>query len=140
MILHYLLHAQDTPLSGRLISLKEVPNGGMLFYPAFQKEAIFTCVETFSCDFAGFYQTAEKFGGERTKRGDAAVCLPAFPKVPVTLILWEGDEELPASGTILFDASVDAFLPVEDIIGLGSYCVHVLVKAYRDPHRKGAMW
>jgi hypothetical protein len=112
----------------------------MLFYPAFQKEAITLLIENFAGDLPGFLKVTEQLGGVPVQRGHAGVCLPAFPKVPVTLVLWEGDEELPASGTILFDASVDAFLPVEDIIGLGSYCVHKLIKQYRDPKRRGAMW
>jgi hypothetical protein len=30
--------------------------------------------------------------------------------VPITFVLWRGDEELPAEGSVLFDASVADYL------------------------------
>jgi len=35
--------------------------------------------------------------------------------VPITFVLWRGDEEIPPSGNVLFDASIPSYLPVEDI-------------------------
>jgi hypothetical protein len=35
LILHYLIHAQPKPLTGRAVSFKEVPNGGAIYYTTF---------------------------------------------------------------------------------------------------------
>jgi hypothetical protein len=39
--------------------------------------------------------------------------------VPLQYVLWEGDEEFPLSVQLLFDASVDHYLSLEDIVVLG---------------------
>ena len=36
---------------------------------------------------------------------------PVLPRIPVQLILWQGDEELPPESTILFDATISDYLP-----------------------------
>ena len=51
--------------------------------------------------------------------GDASFILPAMPRIPLQYILWEGDDEFPPSVQLLFDSSVDRYLPLEDIVVLG---------------------
>ncbi len=60
-----------------------------------------------------------KSGGEPVEIGDASFVLRAFPRVPLQYVLWEGDEEFPPSVQLLFDASVDHYLTLEDIVVLG---------------------
>jgi hypothetical protein len=36
-----------------------------------------------------------------------------LPRVPVTLILWFGDEEFPARADLLFDSSVELQAPLD---------------------------
>jgi hypothetical protein len=45
--------------------------------------------------------------------------IQAFPYLPEQYVLWEGDEEFPPSVQVLFDASVDHYLSLEDIVVLG---------------------
>lgn len=61
--------------------------------------------------------------------GDASVLIWAFPRVPIGLVLWKGDEEFPPAGNILFDSSIPAYLPVEDIVVLTETVVWKLIKA-----------
>ncbi|MEA3358683.1 MAG: DUF3786 domain-containing protein [Thermodesulfobacteriota bacterium] len=49
------------------------------------------------------------------KLGDAAICLPVFPRVPVILILWEKDDEFPAEVNVNFDATISKHLPLDCI-------------------------
>jgi hypothetical protein len=51
--------------------------------------------------------------------GDASFILRAFPRVPLQYVLWEDDEEFPPSAQLLFDACVDHYLSLEDIVVLG---------------------
>ena len=66
-----------------------------------------------------FKETGIKSGGNPVGVGDASFILKAFPYVPLQYVLWEGDEEFPPSVQVLFDASVDHYLTLEDIVVLG---------------------
>jgi hypothetical protein len=57
-----------------------------------------------------------------------AATIKAFPRVPLTVVLWKGDEEFPAAASILFDSSITDYLPVEDIIELSETTVWRLVR------------
>jgi hypothetical protein len=133
LILHYLIHAQPKALSGRSISFKEVPNGGAIYYPTFKKRAIDPLVGAFSGDFPGFAKASAALCGSAESLGDAAVTLYAFPFVPITYVIWRGDEEVSAAGTVLFAASVAHFLPVEDIVVAAGLGVYKLIKARSKP-------
>jgi hypothetical protein len=128
-MLHYLINAQPKPLSGKSISFKEVPNGGSIYYSTFKKRAIDPLVKTFSEDLQGFREAAALLEGSAESFGDASTTINAFPFVPVTYVLWQGDEEVSPSGTILFDASVSSFLPVEDIVLAASFGAYKLIGA-----------
>lgn len=128
LIAHYLLKAGIKPLSGKMISFKEIPGGGAIYYQTFQKRAILPLVKTFSNNLNGLYLAAEKLGGTRETYGHASVTIKVFPLVPVTYVVWQGDDEIPASGTILFDDTVTSFLPGEDIVLAASFGVYELMK------------
>ncbi|MEE8541956.1 MAG: DUF3786 domain-containing protein, partial [Desulfobacterales bacterium] len=51
-----------------------------------------------------------------------------FPRVPVQLIVWEGDDEFPAAANILFDQTVGAILSPEDIAWLAGMIVYRMIK------------
>lgn len=67
--------------------------------------------------------------GTKRSKGNASVELLLFPKVPVTVIVWRGDEEVPASSTILFDRSIGGIFPTEDVAVAGSFIVEKLISA-----------
>ena len=50
--------------------------------------------------------TIEKLGACRVAYGDVAVAINAFSRVPVTIVLWEGDEELPSQENMLFHTAI----------------------------------
>lgn len=129
LMLHYLIHAEPKPLTGKSISFKEVPNGGSIYYSTFKKRAIDPLVRTFSEKLQSFREASSVLGGSTEGYGDASTTISAFPYVPVTYVLWQGDEEVPSSGTILFDSSVQYFLPVEDIVLAASFGAYKLIGA-----------
>jgi hypothetical protein len=129
LILHYLSFFQaSAKVAGKWVSLKEIPNGGMLFYPAFHKEAICGLIRAYGRQVGVFPECAARIGGQPVKFGDVAACFPVFPKAPMCVALWEGDEEVPANATILYDPSIEYFLHIESIIGLGYYLAKRLIK------------
>jgi hypothetical protein len=52
--------------------------------------------------------------------------------VPVTLVLWGGDEEFPARGNILFDDTISGYLSTYDITVLCDAIVWRLVRFLRE--------
>ncbi|MCL6560367.1 MAG: DUF3786 domain-containing protein, partial [Firmicutes bacterium] len=54
---------------------------------------------------------------------------PFFPLVPVTYVLWLGDDEFPASGTVLFDSTASTHLATEDYAFIAGMGVFELKKA-----------
>jgi hypothetical protein len=137
LIIHYLIFAGPQPLSGESVSFREIPGGGSIYYSNFQKRAIDPLVKAFGNQPAAFATAAGALGGVPEKYGTVSSTLLAFPLVPVTYVLWRGDAELPASGSILFDASVAGFLPVEDIVLAGSAGVYKLIGQSRPEHTGG---
>ncbi len=125
LILHYLTQTGKVEGQGKLISYKEIP-GGSIYIGPFTNRAIRPLVQLFGDDPQRLLTVAQTLGGEAVKHGDAAVTLRVFPRIPVTLVLWAGDEEFPATGNILFDASAAQILPAEDYAVLASFMVATL--------------
>jgi hypothetical protein len=128
LILHYLINAGSRPLTGKMISFKEIPGAGKIYYQTFYKRSIEPLIKTFSNNFEAFINAVEKLNGEKEKYGHISATIKIFPMVPVTYVLWEGDDEVDASGTILFDESVTSFLPEEDIICAASFGVYEMIR------------
>jgi hypothetical protein len=51
-----------------------------------------------------------------------------LPRIPLTLVLWTGDEEFAPEATVLFDKSVRSYLPPEDIAMLSGMVVYRLIR------------
>jgi len=132
LILHYLLHAKPSPLTGRAISFMEIPGGGAIYCPSFKLRAIDPMVAAFASHPDRFAKAASRFGGVPEPLGDQSFTLNALPLVPITYVVWAGDDEVPSAGTILFDASAGAFLPVEDLVLAASFGTYRLVGAAKE--------
>jgi hypothetical protein len=122
IMLNYLAYARSPQESAKKwVSLKEIPNGGSLFYPAFYKNSIVGLIKAFGHQSKQLLACAAALGGEPTSFGDASAIFQAFPEIPLCVIVWEGDEEVRANATILFEPSIEHLLHTESIIGLGVY-------------------
>jgi hypothetical protein len=122
VILHYILEADGFPPSKRFITYGEIP-GGMTYAGVFRRRVILPFINAFGQDVEGFKKAAEVLNGVPALLGDIAYTIQVFPKVSVTLVLWAGDEEFPPAGKMLFDASIDHYLPLEDVVVMGEMVV-----------------
>jgi len=118
LLLHYLIRADGNPLTGRWVAYKDIP-GGLLYAGVFARRVTEPLQRRFGKSASSFRETGIKSGGEPVGIGDASIVLRAFPRVPLQYVLWEGDEEFPPSAQLLFDACVDHYLSLEDIVVLG---------------------
>lgn len=126
LILHYLTGPAPS-LQGKWISFKELP-GGLLYQQPFYGRSILPLVRTFGQAPSFLLKVGRALGGQAVQLGDAAVELYPFPGVPVRLVIWTGDDEIPPGGTILFDNTAGTIMATEDIAVLAEY----LVKRLRD--------
>jgi len=127
LILHYFTLAKDTPATGVLITYKQLP-GGISYFPAFSQRAIAPFVNHFGKNPELLIKVAAKLGGREVDYGDVSVTVNAFDHVPITLVLWRGDEELAPNGNILFDANISDYLSTEDVTVLTETIIWKLVK------------
>jgi hypothetical protein len=118
LLLHYLIRADGNPLTGKWVAYKDIP-GGLLYAGVFARRVTEPLQRKFGKSGESFREAGIKSGGEPVEIGDASFVLRAFPYVPLQYVLWEGDEEFPPSAQLLFDASVDHYLALEDIVVLG---------------------
>lgn len=134
LILHYLLQAKGTPLSNKMIGYKHLP-GGSVYFPTFSKRAIKPIVDHFGKEPTRLLDVAAAIGGRETAYGDVAVTIDAFRRVPITFVLWRGDEEFPADGNILFDSTVSDYLTTDDI---NAVCGNIAWKLVRQLRAAGS--
>jgi hypothetical protein len=128
LILHYFTGAKGTPPTGKSIAYKQL-QGGVSYFPAFSQRVIGPLVKNFGRGPDLLRKAAAKLGGCEADYGDLSVTINAFDQVPITLVLWKGDEEVAPNGNILFDANISDYLPTEDVAVLSETIVWKLVKS-----------
>ena len=131
ILLHYFTQAKGTPVSNKLISFKELPEGAG-YFPTFYKRAIKPLVIHFGNEPHRLPEMAKLLGGQEADYGDVSVTINALSRVPLTLVLWRGDAEFPPEGSIMFDRSISDYLPTEDIIVLCQTIAWRLVKLLKE--------
>jgi hypothetical protein len=127
LILHYFIGAKGTPATRKLIAYKQLL-GGVSYFPAFSQRAIAPLVRGFGKRPELLVEASSRLGGYKAVQGDVSVTVSAFERVPITLVLWRGDEEVAPNGTILFDANISNYLSTEDVTVLCEAMVRRLVE------------
>ncbi len=112
--LHYLNRAGGPSKTGVQITFQDL-KGGRVYYPAFLRRTIIPLLEVFGDDFEEFKRAGLCAGGTITPIGDYALSFQAFPFVSLIFALWKGDDEFPATGSVIFDSSIADYLSTEDI-------------------------
>jgi hypothetical protein len=109
-ILRYLIHAKDLPLSGRLVRPSDLP-GGDIFTKGTHILPLDKAAAYFSNCSNEFLLAGQSLGGTQRDYGNMSLSILPFPRVPVVLIIWSGDEEFPSTASLLFDSSCVSHLP-----------------------------
>lgn len=114
----YLVQASGLPLADKWISYLELPNGEHHYVP-FKLEAMVPLAKTFGYNLSAFKDAAQRIGGLEIKMGHLGYKIPALPRIPIAVALWEGDEEFPPSANVIFDASAKNYLTPAALYVLG---------------------
>ena len=114
LILHYLALAKGTASTNKLIPFRELP-GGVVYYPTFSKRTTEPLTQFFGKDPELLVKVSQRLGAQLSDMGDTGVIINAFPHVPITIILWHGDEEFPPQLNLLFEDNILDYLETEDV-------------------------
>jgi hypothetical protein len=114
LVMHYFTSATGAPLTGKVITYKEL-HDGINYYPTFHKRSIEPVVNRHKDEPQKLLDAGKRMGGVKADYGDGSVTIPAFPRVPLTYVVYKGDSEFPPDGNILFDSTITDYLPIEDI-------------------------
>lgn len=113
VLLHYLTQCSTRMPEGSKVAFGELPSGSIYIMP-FNNRSIKPLVAIFGSDPQKVVEAGLMMGGWRENMGDVAVTVPVLPKIPITFVLWEGDDEFQPSGNILFDVSAASHMHTED--------------------------
>ena len=111
-VLWYLVEAKDIQMTGELIIPSELP-GGEIFLKGTHVLPLDKITRRFDHKSAEFLQIANELGGLSAHYGDMAVRLFPFPRIPVVIAVWHGDDEVPATCSVLLDSSCALHLPTD---------------------------
>jgi hypothetical protein len=128
LALHYLAGCGPEVPKGILQPFNQA-EGGDAYYLAFKSRTIDRLAVEFGHDPGSLIRAGGTIGGMDVALGAAAMEIRVFPKVVVTLIVWEGDEEVPASANVLFDSTALGIHSTEDLAVIGSLTIGRLIKA-----------
>ncbi len=130
IILHYLIHASGNPVGAALVPYEDIP-GCRAYLPVFERRVVKPLVGAFGYSRDAFSEAGNALGGKEEEYGNASFTLSAFPRLPITFILWEGEEEFPPSVKVLFDQSIHTYLPLEDIVVVSKMATTRILKEAR---------
>ncbi len=126
-ILAYLINAQDLPVANELVKAETFPGGQFFFrgnhsLPTQKLEEVFgECPER-------LYRSTEKFDAKRCEFGDSSIELYILPRVPITIVIWRGDDEFGARASILFDRTAGAHLLLDALLAAVNLAVKAVIE------------
>lgn len=128
-LLHYLATADGALLTGRQITFAQCKDG-MIRGGGFDRDA-----EKLIREKLGTLPPEEL---KRRCLSLGAVLLPSnadlcagfyfMPNYPIWLKIWFADDEFPASGRLLLDASAEHYLSIEDAVTVGELLLNLLLQ------------
>ncbi|MGC8872893.1 MAG: DUF3786 domain-containing protein [Chloroflexia bacterium] len=128
LLLHYLLTSDGITPRGEWVSFRDLPDG-RVYYRAFREGSELRLLGRFGNDITGFCRAAEALGGKPLPLADHAFAFQVLPRLPMAVLLWEGDEEFSPEIRILFDTSAANYLPTEDLAVIARYLTGCLIRA-----------
>ena len=122
LLLRYLLLAHPTAPDGIYVSFRDMPGGDLYFQP-FQGRCIFRLLGKYGRRIDMFRCVLSSMGAEKINYADACYDVELFDGLSVRFILWEGDDEFPASAQILFSSNFRSAFETYDLAEIGGLCI-----------------
>ena len=124
LVLHYLL-ADDTSLDTREVSFGHFPEcRGYL--DVFRKRIIGRFLHTIGRTSEQFQQASERLNATRVSGPGTAYRFDVLPRVPITIVRHDGDEELGPDANVIYRADAERLLPTEDCVVVAELLLETL--------------
>lgn len=116
LILHYLAYSNGEKPKNDWINFYQIKDAS-LYLPVFNKRTI-NIIQLKVKSLDNFIEKCNFLGGERHDFTSSAIAFKfnVFPLVPLLLVFYEGDEDLPSEMKFMFDSSVIKNLSAEDVV------------------------
>jgi hypothetical protein len=122
VLLTTLSISKGVPPSGRMAVPQELP-GGRMFFTGAHTVATESLAERFEVASDHLLDRALEIGGERIEGADVAIRLPGLPYVPLYILYWPADREIPARAVIGIDGRAHFHLDLAGIFALTNLLV-----------------
>lgn len=109
----FLMEGTTIVSAGKFLAYAEMP-WGQVYNSNFNGRCTRRLAGTFGTDLPGFERACVRLGGVKAGMGDVSYDLTFLPGLVLRVILWEGDDEYPASCQILFSDNFPAAFTAED--------------------------
>jgi hypothetical protein len=127
-ILAYLINAKDIQLANKLVRPESLP-GGQFFFRGIHKLPTERLEKAFGAQPKVLLEGSGKFNAQKCEYGDASISLYILPRLPLTIVVWRGDEEFDARASILFDQTATYQIPLDALLASVNLVVDGLIKA-----------
>jgi hypothetical protein len=130
-LLTYLINAKNLPLAEKLVKAETFP-GGQFFFRGVH------CLPTEKLEqYLGqqpeqLYQIMGKFNAVKCEFGDASIKLFILPRLPLTIVIWENDDEFPARASLLFDQTASVHLPLDALLAAVNLTIDAIIIAINN--------
>ncbi|MFX1562820.1 MAG: DUF3786 domain-containing protein [Promethearchaeota archaeon] len=118
-LLYRYSEAKETPLTGELVSFRQVP-GGRIYNSVFEGRVVMPIASRLGKTPERFRLAAEALDGRKLTQGDIGFTIHALPLIPLSYILWNADDEFPARVQVLMDRSVSHYIDAEPLTHLAA--------------------
>ncbi|MHC4271047.1 MAG: DUF3786 domain-containing protein [Planctomycetota bacterium] len=130
-LLAYLINAQDLPLTEKLVKAESFPDGEFFFrgqhlLPTKKLE------HCFGQKASDLYKITDEFKASRCEFGDASIKLYILPRLPLTIVIWEKDDEFPARASLLFDQTASIHLPLDALLTAVNLAIDAIITAINN--------
>ena len=126
LALGYLAYARGVPPAGRLINPAQLP-GGEIFVRGTHVLPLDRVAQRYGDRPNEFRRIGRELNGANLEYKDMSVELWPFPRLPITLIVWSGDDEFPPRASLLLDANCSNLLPTDIIWSAASLTVNLML-------------
>lgn len=132
-ILSYIINCKGTPVSGKWVSMRELPSG-IDWYHFFSKQCeqrMKKLADTYTDLFEDLVQIFDGKPTDHHYQSDIAVTLRPLPLVPLLVTYLRPEEGMDSSLSLLFDATAEENLGIQGLYTLGTGIVTMFEKLAR---------
>ncbi len=137
LLARYVMEGVQAESSGKMYSYPEMP-WGPVYEVQFRGRCISRMAGTYGHNLKGFQEGMEKIGAKEAREAsgrfasgaDCAYDIPFLPKLTIRALIWEADEEFPASAQILFSDNFPLAFTAEDMAVVGDLFLNAMKGKY----------